>query len=336
MLWEETQNHPETRQSALIGLRKYQEALRHRDTTDRPIHAAQKRAKIHHLGTDGSRKERTPIVLVPSLVNPPSILDLSSRKSLARFLAAQGHDPWLVDWGTPGPEDAMLDLAGHVEQLLLPLLATLDHPPILVGYCLGGTLALAAAGPSAARAVVTVATPWDFTGYPDTERERLARLWNNAKEQCERLGYVPMEVLQSGFWALDPARTIRKYAHFAQLDEASEAARAFVTVEDWANDGPPLTWAAARDLFVRFYSENATGTGSWDVMGSIVDPAALACPTLSIRSTTDRIVPAAAAPILQERLDLGLGHVGMIVSDRAPATLWEPLSAWLSKWDRCC
>lgn len=336
MLWEETQNHPETRQLALAGLRKYQGALRHRDTTERPVHAAHNRARIHHLGSTDTSKDRVPVVLVPSLVNPPSILDLSARKSLARFLSAQGHDPWLVDWGTPSPDEAALDLAGHVEQLLLPLIATLDRPPILVGYCLGGTLALAAAGPCAARAVVTIATPWDFRGYPEAERARLALLWDNAKEPCERMGYVPMEVLQSGFWALDPARTIRKYAHFAGMEPDSEAARAFIAVEDWANDGPPLTWAAARDLFVNLYSGNMTGAGAWRVSGAIVDPAALGCPALSVRSTTDRIVPAAAAPILQERLDLSLGHVGMIVSDRAPASLWEPLSAWLSKWDRSC
>src|SRR3546814_13425378 len=60
-----------------------------------------------------------------------------------------------------------------------------------------------------------------------------------AKPVCERLGYVPMEVLQSGFWALDPARTIRKYAAFADLPEKSDEAQGFVRLEDWANEGAP-------------------------------------------------------------------------------------------------
>ena len=71
--------------------------------------------------------------------------------------------------------------------------------------------------------------------------------------------------------------------------------------------------------------------GRWRVGGEIVDPAALACPLLNIVSTTDRIVPAATAPGAGERLELALGHVGMVVGSRAGAALWEPLAAWLSR-----
>jgi polyhydroxyalkanoate synthase len=32
-----------------------------------------------------------------------------------------------------------------------------------------------------------------------------------------------------------------------------------------------------------------------------------------------------------ERLELALGHVGMVVGSRARELLWEPLDAWLSQ-----
>src|SRR3546814_13235785 len=79
-----------------------------------------------------------------------------------------------------------------------------------------------------------------------------------------------MEVLQSGFWALDPARTIRKYAAFADLPEKSDEAQGFVRLEDWANEGAPLTYAAGCDLFERLYRANETATGQWRVGGRIV------------------------------------------------------------------
>jgi polyhydroxyalkanoate synthase subunit PhaC len=66
------------------------------------------------------------------------------------------------------------------------------------------------------------------------------------------------------------------------------------------------------------------------VADRVVDPAALDCPSLSIVSINDRIVPAAAGPRLREERSLHLGHVGMVVGGRAREMLWEPLSLWLS------
>jgi polyhydroxyalkanoate synthase len=270
------------------------------------------------------------VVFVPSLINPPRVLDLSERRSLLRHMAAAGHDAYLVDWGTPGAEDAALGLDGHVTEKLLPLLAGLPRPPILVGYCLGGSLALGAAATTAVSALVTIAAPWQFDRFPRADRDLIAGLWRDARPMCQQLGYVPMEVLQSGFWAMDPARTIRKYAAFAEMTPGSEAERAFLAVEDWANEGAPLTFAAGSDLFERFYAGNVPGAGAWRVADRIADPAALPCPTLSIVSTSDRIVPAAAGPALAQEQRLTLGHVGMVVSGRARDLLWEPLSLWLS------
>ena len=249
---------------------------------------------------------------------------------MLREMAAAGHDAYLVDWGAPAREDAQLGLDGHVTDRLLPLLAALPRPPVLVGYCLGGTLAIAAAMLRSVTAVATIATPWDFAGFADADRAEIGLLWQRARLLCERLGYVPMEVLQSGFWAMDPARTIRKYAAFADMEQGTDAERAFLAVEDWANGGPPLTVAAGRDLFDGLYAANLSGEGKWTVGGRGIRPGDIACPSLSIASTTDRIVPAAAAPPLAERRALSLGHVGMIVGSRAPEMLWNPLSHWVS------
>ena len=92
-----------------------------------------------------------------------------------------------------------------------------------------------------------------------------------------------------------------------------------------------LTLASGRDLAEGCYAANMTADGRWSIGGTIVDPAALACPTLAIASTTDRIVPAAATPPADERIDLALGHVGMMIGSRAEAALWRGLSDWLSR-----
>jgi len=268
---------------------------------------------------------------VPSLINPPHILDLSERASLAQYLTSKGHDTWLIDWGHPDSEDASLDLAGHIEHRLLPLIEAMDTPPILVGYCLGGTLSLAAAQlAKATPAVVTIAAPWDFARYPAQNLETIASLWEKAKPLCETLGYMPMEVMQSGFWALDPARTIKKYADFADLEPGSDAEQSFIALEDWANQGAPLTFRAAQELFEGLYRDNKTAKGAWQVGDKTINIDMLSCPSYSIESAMDRIVPVESSPPLQERTQSTLGHVGMIVSAKAPEQIWKTLSLWLS------
>ena len=324
MLRSETAASPERRDAALAGLRAYQHA--DRGVARRlpvAIHRAG-RAQLLDYGGDGR-----PVVFVPSLINPPFVLDLADDRSLLRWLAGQGLRPMLVDWGMPEPAERALDIAGHVERLLLPLLAALGEPPVLVGYCLGGTMALAAAGAMPVAGLALIAAPWHFSGFGDGARTEIAALWHAAEPTCRALGLVPMEVLQSGFWKLDPARTIAKYEAFAALDPGSAAARNFVALEDWANAGAPLTYAAGAQLF-DFFAADVPGRGEWIVAGRTIDPAALPCPAVDFVSTTDRIVPAASATRLPDTRRIGAGHVGMIVGGRARAQLWKPLAGWLT------
>ena len=276
------------------------------------------------------------MVLIPSLINPPNVLDLTERRSLLRFLLRQGHEVYLLDWGEPGAADRDSDLADHVETLLLPLLSGLDRPPLLIGYCLGGTLAIGAAARLAAQGkpaagVATIATPWDFARYDAPFKAKLGETWTTSKAGCESLGLVPMEVFQTGFWSLDPERTIAKYANFGEIADGVPAYHGFIALEDWANQGAPLTLAAGRDLAEGCYGANMTGSGAWSIRGTRVDAGDLGCPTLAVASTSDRIVPATTTPPARERIDLSLGHVGMMIGGRAEEALWRGLSDWLSR-----
>jgi polyhydroxyalkanoate synthase len=328
LLREQTAANPARLQAALEGLRKYQEAVRAPAPAPMPVLAQANGASLRDYGGAG------PIVLfVPSLINPPNVLDMGER-SLLRWLAGRGRRVLLLDWGWPGEDRRDTSVAGHVERILLPLMAELGEPADLVGYCLGGTMALAAARPGRARSVATLAAPWHFSGFADESRANLDRLWASAQPTVSALGVLPMEVLQCAFWNLDPARTIAKFEAFAALEGAE--ARTFVLLEDWANDGPPLSGAAAREMFEGLFRDDLPGTGQWKVAGTLIDPESLPIPLLNIVSTTDGIVPATTAPRAGERLDLALGHVGMVVGSRAREMVWEPLAGWLSRTAASC
>ena len=291
-----------------------------------PIVAQVGRACLRDYGGAGP-----PVIFVPSLINPPYVLDLGAHVSLLRWLSGAGVRPLLLDWGAPRPEERDLDIAGHVETLLLPLLAALGERAALAGYCLGGTMAIAAAARRPVRGLALIAAPWHFSGFPQAARDDLIALWAQASPAAEPMGVLPMEVLQTSFWRLDPARTVTKFEEFGKLPPDSDAARGFVALEDWANDGPPLSLGAGRELLRDFFGGDLPGRGQWRVGGQLIHAEDLSCPILDIVSTTDRIVPAASAAGLGTGLKLDLGHVGMIVGSRARAALWEPLGRWLSQ-----
>lgn len=307
---------------ALEGLRLYQEAPRRPPLMPPPAIAEVHGASLRDYGGEG-----LPVLFVPSLINPPNILDLNEEKSLLRWLAKRGHRVLLVDWGTDVDARRFFSISDHVEKILLPFIAEAPKPPALVGYCLGGTMAVAAACLAPVRSLVTIAAPWHFSGYGREARDKLLALWNQARPASEAMGILPMEVLQSAFWSLDPERTIAKFERLAGDDAALDD---FVTLEDWANDGPPLPLPAARELFEDFFGRDFPGANRWHIAGRIIDPAQFENASLNIVSTTDRIVPHDSSALLGPLIELPQGHVGMTIGHRARERLWEPLSAWLT------
>jgi len=327
MLRSETAGDPARTERALAGLSAYQQAPRRKPPRPLLPVAEIRGSALRSYARPGARGQV--VLFVPSLINPPDIFDLDRERSLLRWLAGGELRPLLLDWG-PAELRRHLSVAGHVETILLPLIAALDEPPVLVGYCLGGTMAAAAAQLAAVRGLATIAAPWHFSGFPDGSRAALAALWAQAAPAAQAMGRLPMEVLQAAFWQLDPARTIGKYEAFAGFDPDSPEAAAFVTLEDWTNQGEPIPLPAARELFEDMFAADLPGKGAWQVGGQIIDPAGITAPMLHFVSASDRIVPAASAFESGDRVMLAPGHVGMVIGSSARRQLWEPLARWLA------
>ena len=307
---------PDLARAALVGLRSYEQAPRHARGSEKPEIARVGRATLRDR--EGSGR---PVVLVPSLINPPRILDLDDDVSLTAAIARMGCRALLLDWGK-AEERANLSVAGHVEELLLPLLRSIGEPVALVGYCLGGTMAIAAANLIAVERLITIAAPWHFAAYPEPSRRALMDMWRHSEAAARQLGALPMEVLQAAFWSLDPERTVRKFAEFGRLDPASAEARRFVELEEWANEGEPLPYPAAKELIEELFGRDLSGSGQW------IGTDQLMVPTLHLTAEHDRIAPAGTAPE-GERIAIPSGHVGMIVGS-ARGRLHKALETFLT------
>jgi polyhydroxyalkanoate synthase len=312
---------PELGADALAGLRAYE----HSPRRDRPAARAEL-ARVHGATLRDHGGDGTPVVLLPSLINPPRILDLDEEVSLTRAIAGMSRRVMLLDWGVAS-ERKELSVAGHIEQLLLPLLRSIGEPVSLVGYCLGGTMAIAAAELMEVKRVATLAAPWHFARYPDESKQALQDMWRHSQAAARALGALPMEVLQAAFWSLDPERTVRKFAEFGRLDPASANARRFVELEEWANEGEPLPYPAAQELVEGLFSDDLPGSGRWQVAGHTVSGQP-DVPTVHLTADRDLIAPpqtAATGP----NVVIPSGHVGMIVGS-ARQRLHEELREFLT------
>ena len=316
-----SERDPELARDALSGLRTYEAAERSPRPAPMPEIAGVREACLRDHGGAGP-----PAVLIPSLINPPRILDLDAQTSVAGAVARMGRRALLLDWGSADAR-AELSVARHIEDLLLPLLRSVGEAVALVSYCLGGTMAIAAANLVKCERVVTLAAPWNFSHYPDVSRAALQDMWSHSEAASRELGALPMEVLQASFWSLDPARTVKKFAEFGRLDPASAEARRFVQLEDWANEGEPLPYPAARELIEDLFGRDLPASGKWLVGGRAVTDR-LQVPLLNLTAERDRIAPAATAPA-GETIGIASGHVGMIVGS-ARERLHDALSTFLT------
>jgi polyhydroxyalkanoate synthase subunit PhaC len=283
------------------------------------------------------------VLVVPSLINRWEVLDLTAEKSLLRAMAARGLRPYLVDWGTPDDTERRFDNTAYVarlERALAYVAKRARRSPAVMGYCMGGTLtvALAARQPRRVAGLALLAAPWDF--HADRSGQAfLASVGPMLAEAADKIGELPVDILQMLFWSLDPWLAVKKFGRFLGMDQGGDGARDFVLLEDWLNEGAPLAGPVARECLVGWYGENTSGRGAWIVGGRKIVPRKIKVPSLVMIPSGDRIVPPASAAALADpkrglknatRIDLPLGHIGMVVSGRARELCWTPLIDWLA------
>ena len=286
---------------------------------------------------DFGRPDGLPVLFVPSLVNRAYVLDLAPDRSMMRWLAQRGVRPLLMDWGWPGVAERQFGLTDYVAGRLERAWASVPGRAVLAGYCMGGllTLALALRQPRSVRGLALLATPWDFHAADAEGARRLGQSLPMLEPLLALTGTLPVDVLQALFAQAEPGGVARKYRAFGQMDQAGEAAAAFVALEDWLNDGVPLAAPVARETIGGWYGANSPAQLEWRVAGAVVDPAALRMPTYVAAPARDRIVPPEVSLPLASLIPGAVlhrpaaGHIGMTAGPRAESVLWAPLLGWL-------
>ena len=114
---------PEEIQKMLLGIRKYQQHPYKREALPLDVIWQKGEAKINAIPSHEYKEGAAVVLLIPSLINKASILDLTAERSMLRFLAAQGINAYLLDWGDLLADEGARDMDGLIMERLVPALA---------------------------------------------------------------------------------------------------------------------------------------------------------------------------------------------------------------------
>lgn len=321
----------------LTGIEAYRHHPWRRDVTNPPAVWTEGSSTLRDYGGVGPA-----VLFVPSLINKSYILDLSEQHSLLRWLAGQGVNPWLLDWGHPGDSERRFSLDDYIAGRLVrafDAVAELTGGPVTVaGYCMGGLLALGLAQLRGDRikGLALMATPWDFHAGDGERAKALAATLPLLEPQLALFGALPVDSLQMLFAGLDPWSIQRKFEAFAAMKPDDPRTALFVALEDWLNDGVPLAAPVARECIQGWYGENLPAQNRWTVGGKPVRPDLLNIPAIALIPAKDRIVPPESAGALAAAMPschpvtVEAGHIGMVVGSGMKTTVWTELRDWIA------
>ncbi len=334
----------------LAALKTWQHHPFHRKNHGRPVVWQSGSSRLFDYGAQSKTVSAPPVLVIPSLVNKPYILDLSSENSLMQMLVAAGLRPYLLDWGTPETAESEFDLTTYILSRAMPALNKIHRisgaKVGIMGYCMGGTIAASMALlTSKVNCLCTIGAPWDFyrptgnrlllqqMGAPDNGKNLQILIRNLSYA----FGNLPFVFLQALFAAIDPAQFGDKFLRFNQMDPTSKDGQNFVAIEDWLNDGVPLTGPVADDLLVKWHIQNQINNGLWRIGNTVIDATKISLPGMFVCGKSDIIAPPETTFALPEQvknatiIQPDTGHVGMIVGSKSREQVILPIAKFLLK-----
>jgi polyhydroxyalkanoate synthase subunit PhaC len=303
--------------------------------------------RVHRYLPLGRERTGLPVLLVPPLAAPALCFDLRRGCSVAEHLLQRGHPTYLVDYGPVRFGDRSLGLEHWIEDVIpRALRAVSDHaggrPVQLVGWCLGGILALlaqAADGRLPVASTALVASPFDFSRVPLVAplRPIAAVTQGQVVTQLYRLlGGAPAPLVKRGYqlagfdkYVMKPWTLLRNL-HDHELLAQIEAVDAFM---DSMHAYPGRTFG---QLYHRFFRANDLADGRLALSDRTLELADVRVPLLAIAGRGDGIAPVAACHHLGDLLP-GVqletapgGHLGVLTGRAARGTTWVLLDRFLA------
>lgn len=289
---------------------------------------------------------RQPVLAFSGLVGRPYCFDLTPTNSFVRRLLEAGFDAYVLDWGTPGVTESEFTLETYLSELLPSAIAAVLHESgsddlSMLGYCMGGDMALVALAGNAGlpvRNLVVMTTAIDFAEMgPVTDALRAGQV--DPVILIDESGNVPPKTIESAFKIRRPTSDVVQWVNLLQHLWDDEHMAAYQAMGWWVSEHVPMAGAAFRQVVDQWVLDNGLREDRLRLDGRRIRLGDIRVPTLAVVALRDDIVPPAAAlPIKDaltgtkvELLPIDTGHTGTTTGRTAATVTMPKLVAWLGE-----
>jgi polyhydroxyalkanoate synthase len=293
------------------------------------------------------KRHPVPLLLVFALMNRPYILDLRPGHSFVEFMVNQGYDLYLLDWGSPGPEDKNLKFDDYTLEYIprairkMRAISGVEEFSML-GWCIGAILATvysALRPDDGLRNLILLTAPLDFSKKQDiTFSKWVDERFFDVDKVLAAVGNMPAEMIDYGARALKPVDNyVLNYLKLWDNLDNPHVVEAWKAMNTWVTDNVPLAGGVFRQLIVDLYRNDRLMRGEWMIRGERVDLGRIRANLLTVIAEGDHITPPCQSEAILSKVsstDKELfrtpgGHIGIMAGSGAHKITWPHLELWL-------
>ncbi|CZG40985.1 TPA: alpha/beta fold hydrolase [Legionella pneumophila] len=242
---------------------------------------------------------KEPILILPAWIMKYYILDLSPHNSLVKWLVRQGHTVFIISWRNPDKEDRDLGMDNYYRQGAMAAIDAVSAilPKIkinLMGYCLGGTLALITAAAMGRdkderlNSLTLLAAQGDFTEAGElmlfVTESQVAFLKNMMGEQ----GYLDTKQMAGSFQMLRAYDLI--WSKMVQ-DYMKGMRRGMIDLTAWNADATRMPYKMHSEYLEKLFLKNDFAEGRFTVEGKPVAAENIQLPVFAVSTEKDHVAP---------------------------------------------
>ncbi len=292
-----------------------------------------------------------PVLLVPPLGSQSACFDLRRGCSLTEHLLNSGRPTYLVDYGEMGLSDRDLGIEFWVSDVVPNAIKKVSQdaggaPVHLVGWCLGGLIALlttAAYQELPIKSVAMVASPFDLSKHRMAAPLRNAGKYTGGRiigTGLKVLGGLPSQIVGPAFKATSLTTYLKKPITLLRHRDDREFLAQVEAVDGLMNSMLAYPGRATLQVYQKLVQRNELAAGKIQGPSKLVDLADVRVPVMNVAGTSDVLVPVAVAHHVGELLpnspDVQLktapgGHLGVLTGRSAQTTTWAMIDDFLDQ-----
>ena len=290
-----------------------------------------------------------PMLIIPSFVNKPFIMDFLEGESFVAAMLERGLDVFMLEWGDPTPgqrhwgfDDYLGTYLGRAVRRVLR--TTAARHLTLAGYCLGGVVATLHAARDEDRRIrnlVTMVAPANFVDHGLLS-------WWARKEHfdidkiVDTYGNMPASFFSSSFPWLLPNAYLTKMRTLYDRHTDDSFLDSFLALDLWGSENTPFPGQVFRELITFGYQQNVMmKDGVWPLGDQPARLADIRASVLVMSAQYDHIAPSASCAALEglvgsddcTAIEVPTSHLGIALGKDATGAstprYWDDLVAWL-------